>query len=306
MRLLLPLFVAIAMAACTRPEREPVLASSAGRPAYALRYADELAATTRVNGEDQQQAQKLEAGFATRADELKKPDWELVRAVVDESDAAGKSADFHDAHGEVDAVRTFWANEKATIDAKVAGGAQYVVKQATCTSGCTNLDVGGPAAFAMNEAIEKQLQKRLRTSNDAFVLVEREHTTLGAQNAAALEKLADDVAQASYLVHVELVLHRERLKRLLADKTATRTTLERFEKDEGAFQSQPGRKDAEKKASDERIAAARKSQAAIDGAVVQAEAAVSAADKTIAAATKDYDTALNALRDKIDQKKKES
>jgi hypothetical protein len=306
MRPLLLFCVGVAVAACSRPEKEPVLASSAGQPAYALRYADELAATTRAMGDDQQQAQKLESGFAMRTDEVKKPDWELVRVVVDESDTAGKSADFHDAHGEVDAVRAFWADEKATIDAKVAGGAQYAVKQATCTSGCTNLDVGGPAAFAMNEAIEKQLQKRLRTSNDAFVLVERHHTTLGAQNTAALEKLADDVAQASYLVHVELVLHRERLKRLLADKTAARTTLERFEKDENAFQSQPGRKDAEKKASDERIAAAHKSQAAIDGAVVQAEAAVSAADQTIAAATKDYDAALKALRDKIDQKKKES
>jgi hypothetical protein len=306
MRLLLLFCVGVAVAACSRPEKEPVIASSAGQPAYALRYADELAATTRAMGDDQQQAQKLESGFATRADELKKPDWELVRAVIDESDVAGKGADFYDAHGEVDAVRAFWADEKATIDAKVAGGAQYAVKQAACTSGCTNLDVGGPAAFAMNEAIEKQLQKRLRTSNDAFVLVERQHATLGAQNTAGLEKLADDVAQASYLVHVELVLHRERLKRLLADKTAARTTLERFEKDESAFQSQPGRKDAEKKASDERIAAAHKSQAAIDGAVVQAEAAVSAADQTIAAATKDYDAALKALRDKIDQKKKES
>jgi hypothetical protein len=292
-----------AIAACTRPEKGPVIASSAGQPVYALKYADELGASTRAIADAPEQERKLTSGLGAHIDELRKPDWDLVRGVVDESDAAGKSADFFDAHDEVDATRTFWTDEKGTLDAKVATGAQYAFKQANCTSGCTTVDVGGPAAFALNEAVEKALQKRLRASNDALLLIERHRTALGAANTTALEKLADDVAQASYLVHVALVVRAERLKRLLADKSGVVATLDRLAQDENAYQTQPGRTEAEKKASQERVAEAAKAKAQIDGAVTQAQAAVTGSDQTIAAATKDYDDAFKALRDKIAQKK---
>jgi hypothetical protein len=280
-----------------------MLASSAGQPVYALKYADELGASARAIGDAQEQQRKLASGFGARIDELKKPDWDLVRSVVDESDAAGKSADFSDTHVDVDATRAFWADEKSTLDAKVGAGAQYAFKQASCTSGCTNVDVGGPAAFALNEAMEKALQKRLRASNDALLLIERHHTALGPTNTAALEKLADDVAQASYLVHVALVVRAERLKRLLADRSNIVATLDRFAQEESSYQAQPGRSEADKKASQERVAEAAKSKAQIDGAVTQAQAAVAGSDQTILATTKDYEDSLKGLHDKIAQKK---
>lgn len=293
----------VLLAACAREDKGPVLASSAGQPTYALSYVDELAGSVRAVGDAQDQEHKLAANFPARVDELKKPDWDLVRAVVDRSDAAGKSADFFDAHGEVDAVRTFWTDEKSTVDGKVAGSAQYVVKQASCTSGCPSLDVAGPAVFALNESMEKEIVKRLHASNDAFLLIEREHTGLGPQNTAALEKLADEVAQASYLVHVDIVVHRERLKRMISDASDVKTTLEHFVQDEQAYRAQPGRTEADKKASDERVAQAIKTESQIDGAIAQAQAAEKGSDEAIAAATKDYDDALKGLRDKIDQKK---
>ena len=303
MRLPALLGMGLFAAACSRPPAAPVLASSADKPVYALRYADELGASAKAMSDAPELEHKLASGFGTHVDELKKPDWDLVRAVVDESDSAGRSADFFDAHGDIEAVRKFWADEKSGLEAKVAGGAQYAFKQAACTSGCTNVDVGGPASYALNEAMEKLLVKRLQKRNDAQLLIERQRTSLGAQNAGALEKLADDVAEASYIVHVALVVHRERLKRLLADKNGVETTLDRFVQDEKAYQAQPGRSDAEKKASESRIADANKSKAQIDGAVAQAQAAANGSDQTLLNATKEYDDALKALRDKIAQKK---
>jgi hypothetical protein len=47
-----------------------------------------------------------------------------------------------------------------------------------------------------------------------------------------------------------------------------------------------------------------KARAEIDAAALQAHAAVNGSDQKIAAAVKDYDAALGALRDKIDQKKR--
>jgi len=280
------------------------LASSAGQPTYALNYVDELAATVKALGDAQEHERKLAGDFTVRIEELKRPDWDLVRGVVDRSDATGRSADFYDAHGEVDAVRTFWTDEKGLVDGKVAASAQYAVKQATCASDCNTLDVAGPAVFALNDSMEKGIVKRLHASNDAFLLIERERTTLGSQNTVALEKLADDVSQASFLVHVEVVVRRERLQRMLSDAGAVKATLENFIEEERVYRAQPGRTESDKKASDERLAQAAKNKAQIDSAITQAQAAEKSSEQTIATITKDYDDTLKNLKDKIDLKKK--
>jgi hypothetical protein len=288
------------VAACAPSSRNgPVLASSGDQAAYAFHYADELNASIKAVVDGQAQEKMLAAGFGARLDALKKPDWDLVQAVVVESDIAGKSADFAATHGEVDSVRTFWSDEKDTITSKTAGNAQYALKQTSCT----DTDVAGAVGYALNDSMDKQLQKRLRESNTAHILVERSKIALGPQDASALEKLADDVSQASYLVHVELVAERERMRTLLAERGKAAATLDRFMQDEQAYQAQAGRTDAEKKASGERIIAAGKTKADNDAAAAQAEPLSKSADQSIQAATSDYEQQVKVLRDQIAQKR---
>jgi hypothetical protein len=181
----------------------------------------------------------------------------------------------------------------------VNGTAGQKLKEAGCTG-----EVGGTISWAMGEAVNKQLQKRLRSRNDAFVVIERYRTAIGPQNVSQLEKLADDVAEASYTVHVLMVQQRADLDRLVADKSDVKKTLDRYIKDETDFQAEPGRTADEKKASSDRVTAANKSKADIENAAPRAEAASKDAEKSIDAATKDYDDALKGLKARIDDKKK--
>lgn len=290
----------VLIAACTSSsEKGPEFPSSANRTAYAVRYNDDLTASVKAFGDAQERQKTLTKGFNAHVEEMKKSDWDKVKVIVDDSDLAGKSADFANTRAETEAVKDFWDDEKNEITSKVAGNAQHVNKQAGC-----NAEVGGAVAFALNDAVTKQLQKRLRARNEAFLVMERYKASLGPQNIATLEKLADEVSEASYDVHVAMIVERNKIKHIATDKDEVKKTLDRFIQEENAYQSEPGRTDVEKKASAERVAAAMKNKESIDSVAAQAENVTKEADKAIDASTKEYNDALAALRAKVDEKKK--
>lgn len=287
------------VAACSTSGQTPVLPSSAGQSAYALRYNEELAAATKAVNDAHEREKTLTSGFDAHIEALKKPDWSKVELVIDDSDEAGKSADFAEAQGEAMVVKSFWDAERNDITARVNGGAQHSLKQAGCTA-----DTAGPISYALNDAITKQLQKKLRSKNEAFVVIERYKTSLGPQNVATLEKLADDISEASYDVHMAMHVQHNRVKRLVSDKSAVKSTLDRFIEEENELQKEPGRTEADKKASQDRIAAAEKAKSEIDAVVEQAEAVSKDMEKQIEAATKEYEDALKAIKEKVAEKKK--
>jgi phosphopantetheinyl transferase (holo-ACP synthase) len=281
-----------ALMACSSSSGRPVLPSSANQSAYALRYNDSLVAATKAVGSDEVEAKQLIAGI--KIDDLKKTDWDKIGAIVDKADESGRSAGYAEAHAEWTAARTFWNEERENISAKVSGNAQYAGKQAGCTA-----DVGGAAAFALKESVDKTLDKRLRAHNEAFVLIERHQTALGKENIPAIEKLADDVARASWLVHVDLYDQRERLKARVAEKGTIATTLDGYIREEQAHLAHA----TEKKPIEDRITLASRARRDVDRTTAEAEEMLKNIDKRIEEANKQYEEALKALKAKIAQKK---
>ena len=86
---------------------------------------------------------------------------------------------------------------------------------------------------------------------------------------------------------------------MLADSEDVKKTLDRYATEETGTRCEPGHTDAEKKESQERVQAASKSRADIDGASAQADALMKDVDRAIDASIKDYDDALRALRERI-------
>jgi hypothetical protein len=286
------LLLSLAVVGCSSSSGRPVLPSSSSQASYALRYNESVSSAVKAIGSDEAEAKQLQGGWAAKVDELKKTDWDKVGAIVDKADESGKSAGYAEAHAEWSAVRSFWNDERDAIGGKVGGNAQYAAKQAGC-----NADVSGAAAYALKESVDKTLEKRLRAQSDAFLLIERHQATLGKENVPTLEKLADEVARASWLVHVDLYDQREKLKARIAEKSKVAETLDAYMREE---QQTPA---ADKKVSEERITAASRSRKDLDRVVGEAEEMLKNVDKRIEEATKAYDAALQALKTKIAQKK---
>jgi len=156
--------VLLLVSACSSAGKPPVVASSGENAAYAVHYDDELTVATKGIADTRTREKTLSSGFAGYVDQMKKPDWQKVELVIDQSDEAGKSADFAEAENDATAIHDFWESEKGEIDGRVAGATAQKLKEANCSG-----DVGGTVSWALNDAITKQLQKRLRAKNEAFV-----------------------------------------------------------------------------------------------------------------------------------------
>ncbi|WP_437283931.1 hypothetical protein [Sorangium sp. So ce406] len=276
---------------CSAPRPEPEIASSASQSGYAERYPAELQATATSFSDREDIAKRTADQFQGYPDQLKEPDWKVAVDVIEQADAAGRSYDYVERVRAVDGAVAFFNDNKEDLTRKVSGAAQYVVKQKGC-----DVDVTGATSHALAEGVERQLEKYVRDRNEAHRRIDRHRASLGKENAAALEKQADAVSFTSYLVHIDMVEHKLRLRRMLEEIESIKASIDEAVAAERAFQSSGKRTDEEKKASDARIAELGRSKAMLDSSATQAKQIDETMDERIAAAQKTYRDAFNALR----------
>jgi hypothetical protein len=288
------ILAALATVACSAPKPEPRIASSAGEAGYAVEYPASLQTLLNeyVNGEGA--VKRITSELPKYPDQLKDPAWSRVLEIIGRADEAGASAAYVGRYREVEGARTFFAEEKDEITKKVGGAVQYAAKKKEC-----DFDAYGPAAGGLKEAVDKQLEKRLRARNEAHSTIERYRESLGKANVLVLEKQADDISLASYITNIELVTVKVDAARLLADADQVKKTLDKAIVDEQAWQAATGRSAQEKKASGERVIRMQDSKARLDSAVAQTQAFAKDLQQRTEALKKEYVAALEALKKAI-------
>ncbi len=276
-------------------------ASSANESGYAERYPAALLAARTEFASSETRARELMAAFPSYPSALSAPDGEQTLAVVTRADAAGKSADYGEQMGEQSHVSRFFIEEKDTLNQKVGGAAQYAAKQKECT-----VDVASPAVGALDRGVDKALEERLRGHSEAQRYIEDHQDALGKPNLEKLQKQADDITLASYLVHVRVKQLKLDLARLGSEASDVKTTLAKSDSDAQAVLADPAASKAAKAIAQTRANAAKTASTGLDIEVEQAKRAVDEMDARTQKLEKDYQAALDALEKSLKDLPKKS
>ncbi|MEI9942026.1 MAG: hypothetical protein WDO69_32840 [Pseudomonadota bacterium] len=280
------------LSACTT-QPAPAFASAANESGYAERYPTALLGARTEFAADETRAREIFADFPNYPGALTAPDGEQVSAVVSRADAAGKSGAYAQQMEEQEHVSRFFSEEKDGLNQKVGGAAQYAVKQKECT--CT-VDVASPAIGALDKGVDKAMEDRLRDHDEAQRYIEVHQDALGKANLEKLQKQADDITLASYLVHVRVKQLKLELSRLVAESSDVKKTLARSDADAQAVLTDSAASKQAKTIAQKRVDAAKKAGTGLDIEVEQANRAVQEMDARSEKLEKDYNAALDALR----------
>jgi len=290
------LAVCFASAACqqTPPAR---YGSSAAEPAYAERYPGALNTARSNYLKAEKLVREKSSEFSALPGELKSPDWNHVGTVIELADSAGKNADYAAGATETRSVAAFYTENKQTLVQKVGGSVNYAVKE----KHCEEIDLYGTVRESLDRSIEKTLEERLRSRNAAQRYIEDHADALGETNVPKLAKRADDIALASFLVHVHLPAAKQELDALLADAPEVKKTLERQQNQADAVLADASSSAAAKRIAKQRAETASNARLGLDGAISGAEQSSKALDQQTEALRADYEKALDALKEAVER-----
>jgi chromosome segregation ATPase len=284
------LIAAAFSSACTT-QPAPAFASAANESGYAEHYPSALLEARTEFAADEKRAREIIADFPKYPEQLTAPDGEQVSAVVSRADAAGKSGAYARQMEEQSHVARFFSEEKDVLNQKVGGAAQYAAKQKECT-----VDVASPAVGALGHGVDKAQEDRLRDHSEAQRYIEDHQDALGKANLEKLQKQADDITLASYLVHVRVKQLKLELSELIAESSDVKKTLARTDADAQAVLNDSAASKPAKTTAQKRADAAKKATDGLDIEIEQAKRAVQEMDARSEKLDKDYSTALDALQ----------
>jgi hypothetical protein len=222
-----------------------------------------------------------------------------VIAILDAADAAGRDEGYAEEARRIASVRGFFEDEKDTISKKVGGAAQFTAQSKSC-----DVDLWGPTQQGLKDGFDDGVKEKLRKHNDAFLLIDRDRDAFGKKNASALEDMADKIAEASYIVHVELPDKKKRLDFAVEQMDKQKTTLQTLIQEEKDRQTKEKLKPEDQKSSEARVKAWEAELSQFDSAAEEAKTNSKDLDDRIKKLESDYNTAFAALKESVKAGKK--
>lgn len=294
-------FIALCLVAslggCQKQGDARITTPSSDQAGYATRYPDAIAAVRVRYAEAEGKARSTMGAFGSYPTELDKPAWADVLEVYKAADAAGHSDEYVKRLHEANTVTEFFGEEKAEINKKVGGAAQYTAKQKGCT-----VELFGVTSSALDKAVEKQLEKRVRERNQAHQYIDDHEDALGKPNREKLEKQADEISLTSYLVRVRGEETKRELTELVAEGNDVKATLERTISESKAAVADAKRSEGDKKKAQARLEAAEKAKTRIESETQESQKLLDEMDKRNQTLADEYDKAFDDLLKKTEEK----
>lgn len=274
--------------------------SAADQSSYAASYPTDLDALSEQLQQEEQDARAIMTAWDAVPGELGQPKDTDLRTLFAKADQSGKSSGYATARKSTDAVRAFMRAEQGEITRKVVGYVDYAAKQ----KGHEGSDLGNAAMAGVKEAVDKRIEKRLRENDEATLLLEDEKGAIDKATQEKIQKRLDETATASYLVHVALPETRARLLDKRAEGDRVRQTLARAAEDAKKRADDTSRPAEARKTSAQRAEELGAAQKALDPALGRAKTGLDQAEARIAQLATDYESKLEALKQKLPTGKK--
>ena len=288
---------------CAQPKPEPQIASSATESSYAETWPEDLDARSAAFAGRQESARKIFSEFFLYPQKLEDGKAPWVAQIYARADAAGRSYGYVERMRKIEAAAGFFASEKGELGKRVGGAVAYQLEKGKEAKKCPCVvDVGGTVNATLEDAYGDRLEKRMRERNEAHRVIARYRDAMPKKDVGTLEDQADDIAYASFVVRVELVEQKLALRRMLAEAETIPKTIDAAVAEERAFQAQPARTDAEKKAAEGRIDALRRSRALAEQAATRAKALSERMDQQLTGLEKEYREAFELMLQKVSGK----
>jgi len=288
--------LALASAGCDSGNAKSPYEISVDQGSSALLIPRRVDRVTKRIRADEAKAKETIAAMPTMAEKFEETDWKVVLQIVEAANEAGKDGGYGAEMRDLRASRAFFDDQKEEITKKVGGSVQYAVKQKGC-----DVDAWGAVSVSMKESIDERVEERTRASNDAFLHIERNREPLGEKNIPALEQMADKIAHASFVVHVEIPEAKEELEGTVNAAGEARKKIQKLLQEEQAAPThKPNAK--EQKSQKDRIKQAEDGLKLLDEAEADAKDNLASLEQRAKDLVTSYDAALGKLKDAVKAK----
>lgn len=295
---------ALALGCSSQKKTSEPLPSSADDPSYAVEYPNELAQVRGQLEDADASATSTTAELPSREAGIDPENSRLGVDVVKAADESGRSRAFAEKSDESARFHRFLEEEKEPLRQQVAGSVRYAIKDSG--AGDKTVDTASNAAASgMQRALDKQLGEHDRSANRAHRLLEEHEADLDKADLEHLQKLADDVARTSHVVHVVLPRAKERIDDLLAEKDSVKKSLEADIEKEKKVSSDEGASKKRKELADKRIGKANEALGALDAEATGLTEYAQNLERRQKDLERQYEDARDQLERALDERAKE-